>query len=176
MNCEGPACPAGRQRRFRRFLEGGSAVEEAELDLFVATYDDPATAQQDWHGMKELVGEGAVSAEAMVLVHRTEDGKFHIKDNAKSVAAGAGIGAVGGALLGVLFPPSLLASALVGAGIGSASGAVVRQLEKHQVVADMEQIILPGSSGIVVLVDERASAMLLEKLPNAKKVEQRHAH
>ncbi|HEY5848569.1 MAG TPA: DUF1269 domain-containing protein [Microlunatus sp.] len=151
-------------------------VHEAPLDLYIVSYDDPAAAQQDWEDIKHLVKDKVVSVEALVLVNRADDGKIHIKDNAHSVGAGAAIGAVSGALLGLIFPPSLLAAAVVGGGIGAGAGAAVKQLEKHQVMADVEQTLPPGSSGIVVLLEERWGSAVEKALAKASKSEHHHAH
>jgi len=151
-------------------------VHEVPLDLYIAAYDDPAAAEQDWEAVKQLAKDKVVSVEALVLVSRDDDGKIHIKDNAHSVGAGAAIGAVGGALVGLIFPPALLASAVVGAGIGAGAGAGVKQLEKRQVKADVERTLPPGSSGIVVLVEERWVGDVQKSLAAAAKSELHHAH
>jgi uncharacterized membrane protein len=70
----------------------------------------------------------------------------------------------------------LLASAAVGAGIGAGAGAAVKQLEKHQVKADIERTLPPGSSGIIVLLEERWVTHVQGALPGAAKSEQHHAH
>jgi len=151
-------------------------VHEAPLDLYIAAYDDSAAAEQDWEGVKQLAKEKVVSVEALVLVNRDADGKIHIKDNAHSVGAGAALGAVSGALVGLIFPPALLASAAVGAGIGAGAGAGVKQLEKREVKADVERTLPPGSSGIVVLVEEKWVSEVEKALGKAAKSEQHHAH
>jgi uncharacterized membrane protein len=151
-------------------------VDEAPLDLYVAAYEDSRAAEQDWKRVKQLVKDKVVSVEALVFVRRTDDGKVHIKDNAHSVAAGSAIVGVGGALLGLIFPPALLASAVVGAGVGAAAGAAVKQLEKRQVKADIERTLSPGRSGIVVLLEERWVNEVENAMANAAKVEQHHAH
>ncbi|HEU5483743.1 MAG TPA: DUF1269 domain-containing protein [Microlunatus sp.] len=151
-------------------------MAEEPLDLYIAAYDDPDAAEQDWASIKQLEKDKIISVEALVLVNRADDGKIHIKDNAHSVGAGAVIGGVGGAIVGLIFPPALLASAAVGAGIGAGAGAAVKQLEKHQVKADIERTLPPGSSGIIVLLEERWVTDVGGALPRAVKSEQHHAH
>lgn len=151
-------------------------MSEVPLDLYIAAYEDPGEAEQDWEQIKQLAKDKVVSVEALVLVSRTDDGKIHIKDNAHGVAAGSAVGAVAGALVGLIFPPALLASAVVGAGLGAGAGAAVKQLEKRQVKADIEHTLPPGSSGIVVLVEERWVGEVEKALANASRIEQHHAH
>ena len=128
------------------------ACHEAPLDLYIAAYDDPAAAEEDWEDIKRLEKGKLISVEALVLVRRDDDGKIHIKDDAHSVGAGAAVGGVAGAVIGLIFPPALLVSAAVGAGIGAGAGATVKQLERRQVKADIEETLPPGTSGIVVLL------------------------
>ncbi len=152
------------------------AGDEAPLDLYIAAYDDPEAAQQDWDAIKQLERGKIITVEALVLVSRDDDGKIHIKDDAHSVGAGAVVGGVAGALVGLIFPPALLASAAIGAGIGAGAGATVKQLEKRQVKADIENTLPPGSSGIVVLLEERWVADIQSTLIKAVKSETHHAH
>ncbi|HEY5783373.1 MAG TPA: DUF1269 domain-containing protein [Microlunatus sp.] len=151
-------------------------VNEAPLDLYIAAYDDPAAAEQDWEGIKRLEKGKIISVEALVLVSRDADGKIHIKDDAHSVGTGAAVGGVAGAIVGLIFPPALLVSAAVGAGIGAGAGATVKQLERRQVKADIEETLPPGTSGIVVLFEERWVAEIENALAKATKSEKHHAH
>ena len=55
-----------------------------------------------------------IEVEALALVERDSEGKIHVKDTSHETGTGAKIGAVGGALVGLIFPPSLLATAALG--------------------------------------------------------------
>jgi uncharacterized membrane protein len=152
------------------------AEDDVPVDLYVAAYADPGGAQQDWDVIKQLAKDKVITVEALVLISRDEDGKIHVKDNFHHVGVGAALGAVGGAIVGLIFPPALLASAAVGAGIGAGAGGVVDQVEKHQIKADVEQTLPPGSSGIVALVEERWVREVQTTLAKAEKSEHHHAH
>lgn len=152
------------------------STSDAPLDLYVAAYSDTAGAQQDWDTIKRLVRDKVVTVEALVLVSRDDDGKIHVKDNAHEVGVGTAIGAIGGALVGLIFPPALLASAAVGAGIGAGAGAVVDQVQKHEIKTEVEQTLPPGSSGIVALLEERWVTELEKALAKAERSEKHHVH
>jgi uncharacterized membrane protein len=151
-------------------------ASDVPVDLYVAAYADPDGAQEDWDAIKQLVKDKVLTVEALVLVSRDDDGKIHVKDNAHSVGVGAAVGAVGGAIIGMIFPPALLASAIVGAGVGAGAGGVLDQVQKHQIKADVEQTLPPGSSGIVALVEERWVDEVRKALAKAEKSEHHHAH
>ena len=75
-----------------------------------------------------------ITVEALVLVSRDLDGKIDVKDNFHTVGVAAGLGAAGGLLIGLIFPPAFLASGVVGAGLGAGVGGLVShaQQEGHQ--------------------------------------------
>src|SRR4051794_37466414 len=127
----------------------------APLDLYVAAYADPGAAQADWDTIKSLARDKMIRVDGLVLVSRDEDGKIHVKDSAHEVGVGSALGAVGGAIIGLIFPPALLASAAVGAGVGAGAGALVDRRHKKEIKADVEDILPPGSSGIVAVFEER---------------------
>ena len=129
-------------------------MSEVPVDLYIAAYSDPSAAQQDWDDIKQLARDDVITVDGLVLVSRDADGKIDVKDNANDVGRGAAIGAVGGAVIGLIFPPAFLASALVGGGIGAAPEQCDRR-EKKEIKADVEDVLSPNSSGIVALFEER---------------------
>jgi uncharacterized membrane protein len=142
------------------------------LNLYIAAYSDADAAQDDWDGIKALVKDKIIRVDGLVLVSRGEDGKIHVKDNAHDVGRGSVIGAVGGAIVGLIFPPTLLASALIGAGVGAGAGAIVDARQKHEIKADVEDLLPPGSSGIVALFEERWVEEVAKALAKAEKTAQ----
>ena len=129
-------------------------MSDVPVDLYIATYSDPGTAQQDWDDIKELARDDVIAVDGLVLVSRDADGKIAVKDDAGDVGKGAVIGAVGGAIIGLIFPPAFLASAAVGAGIGAGTGAIVDRRQKNEIKAEVEDVLPRGSSAIVALFEE----------------------
>jgi uncharacterized membrane protein len=144
---------------------------DVPIALYIAAYSDEDAAQGDWDGIKRLAKDDVITVDGLVLVSRDDDGKIHVKDSAKEVRAGAAIGAVGGAVVGLIFPPVLLASALVGAGVGAGGGAILDHHRKSEIKADVEDVLPPGSSGIVALFEERWVAEVEKALARADNVE-----
>ncbi len=105
--------------------------------------------------------------DGLVLVSRDADGKIDVKDNAHDFGRGAALGAVGGAIVGLIFPPAFLASAVVGAGVGAGAGAMLDRHDKNEIKADVEDVLPPGSSGIVALFEEQWVADVENALANA---------
>ena len=93
-----------------------------------------------------------------------------MEDNGHEVGVGATLGVVGGAIIGLIFPPSLLASAVVGGGIGAGAGALLDHHLKSEIKADVEDSLPPNSSGIVAVFEERWVTEIEKQLRNAEKV------
>ena len=66
---------------------------DVPVDLYIAAYDDPDAAREDFDALKELVKEGLIFVDVAVLVRRGDDGKIEVQENAHEVAKGAMVGA-----------------------------------------------------------------------------------
>jgi uncharacterized membrane protein len=143
---------------------------DAPVDLYIAAYDDPDGARGDWDAIKQLADDDVIKVDGLVLVSRRSDGKIHVDDDFHEARKGAGWGAVGGAVVGLIFPPALLASAAVGAGIGAGAGALLSHGEKAEIKADVEDTLPLNSSGIVAFFEEEWADDVEQALSNASNV------
>ena len=137
---------------------------------------DPDAAQVDWDAFKELRKDKVIQVEGLVLVSRDADGKIHEKDNVPNVGVGAVLGAAGGLLVGLIFPPSMLAAGAVGAGIGAGAGGLLSHLEKKEIKADVADDLPPGSSGIIVVFDPLHRRGRQGAAPGQHRLEARRGH
>src|SRR4249920_826128 len=128
-----------------------ASATEATVDLYIAAYSEPGAARGDWYTIKQLAHDDVIKVDGLILVSRAADGKIHVDDDFHETRKGAAWGAVGGAVVGLIFPPALLASAAVGAGIGAGAGALVSHGNKEEIKADVDDTLPPNSSGIVAV-------------------------
>src|SRR5207249_3138138 len=77
------------------------------VDLYIAAYPDPDAAREDWDALKQLAKDDMIKVDGLILVSRRADGKIHVEDDFHETRKGAKWGAVGGAVVGVIFPPAL---------------------------------------------------------------------
>ena len=143
---------------------------QVPVDLYVAAYADPDAAQADWDAIKELAKQDVIEVDALVLVSRDMDGKIDVKDNFHVVGVAAGLGAAGGLLIGLIFPPAFLASGLVGAGLGAGVGGLVSHASKKDIKEQVADSLPPGSSGIVALFEEQWVTEVEKAMANADNV------
>jgi uncharacterized membrane protein len=143
---------------------------DAPVDLYIAAYLDPDAAKDDWDAIKVMAADDVIKVEGLILVSRRGDGKIHVDDDFHTAGKGAAWGALGGAVVGLIFPPSLLAGALVGAGTGLGLGGLVSHGEKTVIKEDVEDVLPPNSSGIVAMFDEQWATQVANALGKASNV------
>jgi len=143
---------------------------DAPVDLYIAAYPDPDAARGDWDAIKQLADDDVIKVDGLILVSRRTDGKIHVDDDFHTARKGAGWGAVGGAVIGLIFPPSILAAAAVGAAVGAGAGGLVSHAEKAVIKADVEDTLPLNSSGIVVLFEEAWADAVDNALSNSSNV------
>ena len=147
------------------------AKDENPVALYIAAYDDPDAAKGDFDALKELVKAGVIFVDVAVLVSRDADGKISVKENAHEVAAGTMVGAAAGLLIGLIFPPAFLASGVVGGAVGAGVGGLVSAHRESEIKKDVEDVLPPGSSGIITLFDITWKPKVDETLTKAKSID-----
>lgn len=126
-------------------------MAETNYILYVAAYDDDASASGDYEAIKKL-GDTAVVAAA--VLDRDSDGKVTAKEHgAGPVGGGAVVGGGLGLLVG-LFAPPLLAATAVGAGIGAGVGKIMKRHDEKKIGLEAEEWLPANSSAIVAVVDD----------------------
>jgi uncharacterized membrane protein len=129
-------------------------MSDAPLDLYIAAYDDPAAAKQDYDELKKLQHGGYIFIDGAVLVSREADGKLTVKETGDhDVFKGSAWGIAGGFVVG-LFAPPLLAATVVGAVAGGVIGKIAKSHQERGIAKDVEETLKPGTSGVVAVFEE----------------------
>lgn len=77
---------------------------------------------------------------------------------------------VGGVVLGVIFPPSIIGSAIVLGAAGAATGKARELHHKKELADELQDAIAPGHSGIIALVSDPAVVEIRKALDKANRV------
>ena len=129
-------------------------MSDAPLDIYIAGYGDPDSAKADFDALKKAQRDGIVMIDGAVLVSRDADGTMHVKESGDhDVFKGATIGIAGGLVVG-LFAPPLLGAMVVGGVIGGLLGKLTKHHEEKGIAKDVEDVIPPGTSGVVAVFEE----------------------
>ena len=93
--------------------------------VYGAVYADRDDADADYDTLLDLHSADLVGTYDVALVYKDDEGKVHVTKHEKPTQHGAWTGAAVGALVGIIFPPAILGSALVGAAAGGGIGHVM---------------------------------------------------
>lgn len=146
-------------------------VSDGAYTLIVADFDDTEAAWEAYEFLKEVEDGATVEIEGVVVVKRDADGNLEVqKATDPSTRRGLGWGVVGGVVLGVIFPPSIIASAVVlGAG-GAAVGKAREVHHKKEIAEQLQDAIDPGHSGLIALVSDPGEVKIRKAIEKANRV------
>ena len=145
---------------------------EGDAALIVAGFANQQSAIAAYDALRRAESEKAIQIDGVLVVSANDVGKVEIhKMTDHTTRTGFAWGAVAGVVLGVIFPPSILASAAVLGAAGAAAGKVGNEMKRREVAEALEAAVPPGSSGIVALTTLKAIPEVKAAIPEATKVE-----
>jgi len=150
-------------------------VTDDTIQVFVAGFDDEnqaAVALQDFRAMDR---EGSIELIDAVVVVRDAEGKVSYEETADpSGKRWAKRGAIAGGLVGLLFPPSIIASAVIGGAGGGLWGKVRDKGFKDDDLKAVGDTLEPGTSAIIAIAEDRVVERLVRGLTGYQNIA-RHA-
>jgi len=91
------------------------------------------------------------------ILTKDADGKLHVTETHEvSGKQGAKRGAIAAGIFGVIFPPSLIASAVVGGAAGAAWGKLRDTGIKSSSIKELGEELEPGKAAVVTLVEQES--------------------
>jgi uncharacterized membrane protein len=136
----------------------------ATMELFIATYgteEGAGAALKDYQAAERA---GSIDLiDGVVIVH-TAGGKVEFEETGDpSGKKWAKRGAIAGGVVGLIFPPAIIASAAVGGTAGGIWGKVRDKGFKDEELKEIGESLPPGTSAIIVIGQDR----MLEQLQSA---------
>jgi uncharacterized membrane protein len=120
--------------------------------LYLGTYASEVAARADYDVVKALHALDAVGTYDAAVITKDSSGKVHVNKDEMATRHGGWGGAAAGALVGILFPPSIIGTALVGGAIGAASGHIWRGISRSD-VKELGELIDGGEAALLVIGD-----------------------
>ena len=146
----------------------GAVVTDGAYTLFVADFGDTDTAWAAYEALLAAEDGATVEIEGVLVVKRDAEGKLEIqKATDHSTKTGLKWGIVGGVVLGVIFPPSILASAATLGAAGAAAGKFRQLHHRIELGKELDGAIEPGHSGILALVSDPGAVEIRKALAAA---------
>ena len=139
-----------------------------ETFIYIATYSNEAAAKSDYAVVKDLHAEGLVGSYDAAVVTKDADGKVHANKDETATRHGAWGGIAAGAVLGVIFPPSVLATAALGGVVGGVSGHLAKGMSRSD-VKHLGDFIEPGQAGLVVVGESKVKEAIQKAVKKAEK-------
>ena len=136
--------------------------------IYVATYPNEISAQQDYEVVKGLHAGGLVGSYDAAVVTKDAAGKVHENKDETATRHGAWWGAAAGAAVGVLFPPAILGAAAVGGVIGGVSGHLAKGMSRSR-AKELGDFIDPGQAGLVVIGEADVEDAVQKAVTRAEK-------
>ncbi len=136
--------------------------------LYAAIYDRTEDAEADYEAVFGLHAAGAIGTFDAAVVEK-QDGKVHVHKTEKPTQHGAWTGIAVGAIAGILFPPSILAGAIVGGGAGGVIGHLWRGMSRSD-LKDLGEGLDEGNAALIVVGESKLDELLEKATTRARKV------
>jgi uncharacterized membrane protein len=118
--------------------------------IYIGTYPNEAAARADYDVVKDLHALGAVGTYDAAVIKKDESGKVHVNKDETSTRHGGWGGAAAGAVVGILFPPSIIGTALLGGAIGGISGHLWKGMSRAD-VKELGDLIDANQAALLVI-------------------------
>jgi uncharacterized membrane protein len=150
--------------------EGAVAVQGGHA-LVVARFADTDAAQAVYEDLRAGEAAGRLHIDGVLVVHADEKGDIKVQQlTDHHTKRGLTWGVVAGVVAGIVFPPSILASAVTLGGAGAVLGKLGNIREKGKVEKAVAGVITAGTSGILALVDLQDVPAVKDAMPAAQQV------
>jgi uncharacterized membrane protein len=145
------------------------------VEVFVAAFDNEKEAGEALKEFRAMDHEGSIQLIDAAVVVRGADGKVSFEETADpSGKKWAKRGAIAGGLVGLIFPPSIIAGAVVGGAGGGVWGKIRDKGFKDDDLKAVGDSLEPGTSAIIAIAEDRVVERLMRGLEGYRNIA-RHA-
>ncbi|HYA51433.1 MAG TPA: DUF1269 domain-containing protein [Streptosporangiaceae bacterium] len=132
-------------------------------DLIAIGYKDETTAEAAADEARRLAKDLTIEPDAIAVIVRDAEGKFHVHTSHHSVEDGTTWGMLWGLLFGALFFVPFLGVA-VGAGLGAIMGRITRAGVDNDFQEQARDLLQPGTSALFLMVDKATPDRVVDAL------------
>jgi uncharacterized membrane protein len=126
------------------------------VEVFLAAFDNEQQAGEALKEFRAMDREGSIELIDAAVVVRRADGKVSFEETADpSGKKWAKRGAIAGGVVGLIFPPSIIASTAVGAGAGGIWGKIRDKGFKDEDLKAVGESLQPSTSAIIAIAEDR---------------------
>lgn len=143
-------------------------MSDKPIFVYAATYAERSDAEADYDTLLDLHAASLVGTYDVALITKDTDGKVHVMKHEKPTQHGAWTGIAVGAVVGVLFPPSIVAGAAVGGVAGGVIGHVRKGMSRGD-AKELGELLEEGQAALIVVGESRLEEQLDKALTRAEK-------
>jgi uncharacterized membrane protein len=132
-------------------------------DLIAIGYPDEEMAKRAAEEVERLADELIIQPDAVAVIVRDQQGKFHVTTNHQPVVAGAYWGMFWGFLFGLLFFVPLF-GVIIGAGLGAITGKIAELGIDKEFEERVRDLLQPGTSALFLVVQKMTTDKALAAL------------
>lgn len=145
-----------------------SASTDGAYTLLIADFSNPVTAWEAYEMLKTAEADATTAIDGVVVVKRNPTGRLDVQRAADhSTRTGLEWGLVGGIVVGVIFPSSVLGSAAILGSVGAAVGKLRGRHHRRDLADELEDSIAPGHLGVMALVADPSAIEIRDALDQA---------
>jgi uncharacterized membrane protein len=146
-------------------------VDDGVAALVVASFDTLDQAREAYEELRNVEDPDTLRVDGVVILTHDDDKNLKVvKATDHSTRSGVAWGALGGVLVGVFFPPSVLAGALVGGAAGEVIGEARKLHHKHEIADQLAGVIGDDQSGLIALVTDPRAEKIQQALDKADRI------
>ena len=143
-------------------------MSDRPIFIYAATYADRDDALADYEVLIDLHEAKLVGTYDVAVISKDADGKIHVEKHEKPTQHGAWGGIAVGALVGVLFPPSVLGAAALGGVVGGVGGHLRKGMSRGD-MKELGELLDSGQAALIVIGESRVEEELDKALTRAEK-------
>jgi uncharacterized membrane protein len=130
-------------------------TDSQTVEVFVAVYENAADAKSALEQLESMHKEKLIELIDAATVYKDDNGKIHVKETANHTKSDAGKGLAIGAVFGILFPPSIIGSAIVGGVAGGLFGHFTNKGFGKKDLKEAGADLDPGQTGLVAIAVDK---------------------
>jgi uncharacterized membrane protein len=149
-------------------LDPGDRMSDRPVFIYAATYASSADAYADYETLLDLHAASLVGTYDVAIITKDDHGKVHVEKHEKPTQHGAWTGIAVGAVIGILFPPSVIGSVAVGGLAGGVIGHLAHGMSRGD-MKELGDLVDEGQAALVVVGQSRVGEQLDKALTRALK-------
>jgi uncharacterized membrane protein len=130
-------------------------VPKDEVTLLAAKYPNEEHAKTTLDMLEQMHRALTITMKDAAMITRDDDGKVKVHEiHEVTTKKGAVRGGIVTGILGVIYPPSLIASVLAGVGLGGIWGRIRDTGIKTDKIKELADSLQPGQAAVIALVSQ----------------------